>query len=184
MKEIFRKKLKSKAGMTLGEVLVAVIILLLMTAIVAGGIPVAHRAYVDVVDAGNAEVLLSTTLNVIRRELSSATRVHTAGGKIYFLSGETGFWTEIRNGGETDDGTDNLVFVRYHGVPGDFDSVTTVTPLVTDQAATTPLRSSITGIAYSGGVFVVTGVSVTRGTQEMSKLDSYKIAPLNGVTEE
>ena len=68
-----RKKQPNRArrGFTLAETLVTVLILLLATAIVAAGLPAAVRAYHDVVDAANAELLLSTTMTALREELGS-----------------------------------------------------------------------------------------------------------------
>ncbi len=63
---------RSRGGYTLAEVLMAILILMLATAIVAAGIPAAVRAYNNVVDAANAEVLLSTTMIALRDELGSA----------------------------------------------------------------------------------------------------------------
>lgn len=74
------KKLKSQAGMTLGEVLISVLILLMLTAIVAEGIPLAQRAYYKVVDSANAQVLLSDTLTVLRDELSMTSSVPVCNG--------------------------------------------------------------------------------------------------------
>ncbi len=91
------KKLKSQAGMTLGEVLISVLILLMLTAIVAEGIPLAQRAYYKVVDSANAQVLLSDTLTVLRDELSMATDVEISGSTITYKSGKTGVEMTLNN---------------------------------------------------------------------------------------
>ena len=57
-----RQKLKSRLGFTLAEMLMSVLILLMVSSVVAGGVPVAANAYYKVVDAANAQVLLSTTV--------------------------------------------------------------------------------------------------------------------------
>ena len=67
-----RKKLNNKRGFSLAETLVAVLILLMVSAVVAEGIPAAANAYRKAVDAANAHVLLSTTVNALRGELSTA----------------------------------------------------------------------------------------------------------------
>ena len=72
------KIIKGREGFTLGEALVAVIILLLATSIVVAGIPAAIRAYDNVVVASNAEVLLSTTMSALRNELSTAKDITTS----------------------------------------------------------------------------------------------------------
>ena len=65
MEERIRKKLHSSKAFTLAETLLAVLILLMVSTIVATGIPVARNAYEKVVLASNAEVLLSTTISFI-----------------------------------------------------------------------------------------------------------------------
>ncbi len=69
-----QKKQVNRAGrgFSLAETLMALLILLLATAVAAAGLPAAVRAYHDVVDAANAEVLLATTMTALRDELGSA----------------------------------------------------------------------------------------------------------------
>jgi len=49
-------KMKSQAGFSLAETLVAILILLLVSVIVANGVPVAQNAYEKVVVGANAKV--------------------------------------------------------------------------------------------------------------------------------
>ena len=71
------KKLKKGSGFTLAETLMTVLILLMVSGVVAEGIPAAVTAYGKAVDAANAQVLLSTTVNALRAELCTAKDVHT-----------------------------------------------------------------------------------------------------------
>ena len=77
-------RLKSRRGFTIGEVLVSVLILMMVFSIVAAGIPAAANAYYKVVDAANAQMLLSTTLTRLRTELSTATQVKCSGTTIEY----------------------------------------------------------------------------------------------------
>lgn len=52
-----------------------VLILLMVTAIVAAGIPAARNAYENVVLVSNAETVLSTTVSALRNELKTASNV-------------------------------------------------------------------------------------------------------------
>lgn len=70
-----RKKLNSRAGFTLAETLLAVLILLLVSTIVATGMPVARTAYEKVVLTSNAETLLTTAVSALRNELGTAWKV-------------------------------------------------------------------------------------------------------------
>lgn len=66
---IMNKKIRNRSAFTLAEALVTILILLMVTVIVAAGIPAASRAYRNVVDVSNAEVVLSTTMITLRNEL-------------------------------------------------------------------------------------------------------------------
>lgn len=68
------KKLNRTQGFTLSETLVAVVILVMIS---AAALPAALNAYKNAVDAANAQVLLSTTVNALRDELSTAWNVTT-----------------------------------------------------------------------------------------------------------
>jgi len=90
----FAVKLKKVRGFTLPEVLAAVLILVLISATV---LPAALSAYKNAVDAANAHVLLSTTVNALRAELSTAWDVEKIedGKTITFRSADTGAWSQI-----------------------------------------------------------------------------------------
>ena len=72
------QKLNSQDAFTLAETLITVLILLMVSAVVAGGIPAAANAYRKAVDAANAHVLLSTTVNALRSELKGTTIIMIA----------------------------------------------------------------------------------------------------------
>ena len=76
---VIKKKLESRFGFSLAETLIAILILLMVSAIVGAAIPTASRVYVDTVDAANAQVLLSTATTVLRDKLSTATSPRTGG---------------------------------------------------------------------------------------------------------
>lgn len=89
------KKLKKNTGFTLAEVLIAVTILVMIT---AGIMPATVRAYQNAVDAANAQVLLSTTVNALRGELSTAWNVKPVAGAtdaITYQSADTGSQTKM-----------------------------------------------------------------------------------------
>ncbi|MCR5842409.1 MAG: prepilin-type N-terminal cleavage/methylation domain-containing protein, partial [Oscillospiraceae bacterium] len=81
------KKSNCSAGFTLAETLVAVVILVLIS---AAALPAAMNAYRNAVDAANAQVLLSTTVNALRSELSTAWNVSADGTTITYQSADTG----------------------------------------------------------------------------------------------
>ena len=68
-------KLKSRRGFTLAETLLAVLILLLVSAIVATGMPAAMNAYNKIVLGANAKVMLSTAITALHDEIGTAWKV-------------------------------------------------------------------------------------------------------------
>ena len=99
------QKLKNSAGFTLAETLITVLILLMVSSVVAGGVPAAANAYRKAVDAANAHVLLSTTVNALRGELSTAWGVSANNSELIYYSARTGAKTKIYN-------TDSTIMVQ------------------------------------------------------------------------
>ncbi len=94
------KKLKSSGGFTLAETLMTVLILVMVAGVVAGGIPAAVRAYSKAIDAANAQVLISTTVNALRGELTTAKDVHFNSGNLIYISSSTQSKTKLYKEGE------------------------------------------------------------------------------------
>ena len=99
------QKLKNSAGFTLAETLITVLILLMVSSVVAGGVPAAANAYRKAVDAANAHVLMSTTVNALRSELSTAWGVSANNSELIYYSARTGAKTKIYN-------TDSTIMVQ------------------------------------------------------------------------
>ena len=85
-----RRRLTDSRGFTLAELLMVILILLLVSTVVATGVPAAVNAYQKVVESANAQHLLSTTVSSLRRELSLAGEVGTDGsnGVEYYINGQ------------------------------------------------------------------------------------------------
>lgn len=83
----------------------AMLILLMVSAVVAAGIPAAVRSYNKVVDKSNAQVMLSTTMTVLRDELKSATEVETddANSMISYFNSADLYYTIFKELQETDE---------------------------------------------------------------------------------
>ena len=98
------QKLRSRSGFSLGEMLITVLILLMVSSVVAGGIPAAANAYTKAVDAANAHVLLSTTVNALRDEFATAWDVKESDGAISYYSSDNGSRSKIYIGAGVDAG--------------------------------------------------------------------------------
>ena len=100
MKQLFHK-LHTRSGFSLAELMITILILLMVAGIIAAGIPAAKEAYVKVVDAANAHVLLSTTMSGLRGELSTAESVSISDSTITYYTNGLSLPSTIKN---SDDG--------------------------------------------------------------------------------
>ncbi len=91
MRTVMEKLKKNRGGFSLAETLIAILILLMVSAIVGGAIPTASTVYKKTVDAANAQILLSTTLTELRDELSTASNIAVDGTSITYRNG-SGQW--------------------------------------------------------------------------------------------
>ena len=177
MKRI-KQLVKSSAGFTLGEVLVCMLILLLVTGVVVGALPVAYGAYKKVVDGANSQILLSSTVTALRDELSTAGQIEVRPEEeeeedgeegedeeteaspilISYRSSDTGSLTRIsRSEGE------GFVVEQYVDTSG---TPKATRLLVTREASTGDLYATCSGITYENGAVTVHDLIVTNGTGE------------------
>lgn len=75
-----------KEGFTLAETLIAILILLMVSGLMAQGIPMAFNAYKKVSLAANANVLLSTTITELRDRLAYSKEIEVTNKDVYFTS--------------------------------------------------------------------------------------------------
>ncbi len=89
------KKLKSNIGFTLSETLITMLILVMVAGVVAEGVPSAVQAYGKAVEAANVQMALSTTVNALRNELSTAWSAECKNNEVFYISSDTGAKTKI-----------------------------------------------------------------------------------------
>ena len=85
----------SSGGFTLAETLLAVLILLMVSTIVANGIPAAKSAYENVVLAANAEVFMSTSISTLRNEIATAKDIKVDGTTVSYFNPTRGTYSRI-----------------------------------------------------------------------------------------
>ena len=168
MREKIQKKARDRKGFTLAEVLMAVLILLLVTAVVAGGLPAATNAYGKVVDASNAQVLLSTTVTRLRDELRTATGVSVSGTTIAY-TGAQGVSSTLSLG---EQGGLSGILLTENGDTGRM--------LVSREAAGKNLSVAYGGVSYNAadGTVTITNLKVSKGSQELASVPVLKIRVL------
>lgn len=172
-----KKRIRSRKGFTLAEVLMAVLIVVMVAGVVAAGVPVAIRAYRNIVEAGNAELLLSTTMTRLRDELGTATdiTIDSSTGKISYKNA-AGSQTELTLG------TDGIRMQEYVGLVEGDEAEKYNHLLVSFEAAgkTMMVTYKLSGDAYdkANGILTIKDLTVKRGSDTMTKIDTFKIRVL------
>ena len=106
-------KIREKAGFSIAELLVAILILSMVSTVVAGGIPVARDAYNKITVSANAQVLLSTAIYSLRSELSTASELKIIGNEIHYRSGKNGHESKIYVGpASSDENANNAIMIQ------------------------------------------------------------------------
>lgn len=94
--KIAQRCVRSRAGMTLTEMLAAVLILAMSAVAVAGGVAAVKNAYRKTTEKAEAQQVLATTVELITDVLSEAQQVRSGGDcGPEFFSGETGDWMRL-----------------------------------------------------------------------------------------
>lgn len=188
------KKLKSRRGFSLAETLMAVLILLLVSTIVANGVPVAKNAYEKVVLSANAQTLLSSAVSALRDEVGTAWDVRVedkttlaSGSYLTYYSAATGARTKLCVGSASiGDATVNTILVQDNysesllGSTGfTVSALGTARQLVQDgknAGDTTLYVTCDSTITYVNGVVKFTNIEVkTVGGTSLAKLASIEI---------
>ena len=172
MKNRTKQPNRARGGFMLAEVLMALLILVLATAVAAAGLPAAVRAYYNVVDAANAEVLLSTTMTALREELGTMegfTLAKTDNELVSYKSASL-------------QGRSAELVSKSTGIT--IDSAGASLQLVSNAAATKRLHAAFSGITYDAEnqTFVVSELQVVRnsdGTVLAEAPEQYLIRPMN-----
>lgn len=177
-------KLREKNAFTLAETLITVLILLMVSAVVAGGVPAAANAYRKAVDAANAYSLLSTTINALRDELSTAWNVSVSENTITYYSSDTGSQSTISVSGN------DIILQQYNDWSNEYlDSTSNVSkpdarPLVTDAAKIKgKLSVTYSGVTFDedAGIITFTGLGVSNN-ETTSGQPIVKMPDINGKT--
>ena len=89
------RKLRGRGGFTLAETLLAVLILLLVSIVVATGMPAVTNAYNKVILGADAKVMLSTAITALHDEIGTAWDVKQIDGGLSYFSASTGAKTTL-----------------------------------------------------------------------------------------
>lgn len=182
MKTSIGKRLRGRRGFTVAEVLLAMLILLMATAVVAAGIPAAANAYHKVVDSANAQILLSTTMTRLRSELSTASQVQYDGTTITYLD-PTGSRSVLTLTAYRQDSQDvpGIYLQEYADVIPDSDLYKH--PLVSRAAADRSLYVTYRIESYTGGVITFADLSVNKAGDTIVSIPAFQVRVLSDLNQ-
>ena len=172
------KKKNNETGFTLAETLMAVLILLLVSSVIAAGIPAAANAYTKAIDAANAHALLSTTVNALRSELCNAWSVKLSDNdSVIYYKSSTGARTKLYLGTDPDDNKSTIMVQDYLRYDSDSEAQKpseerTRHALVSDKAKTANLNVVYESISLSLDKDILTFNNV-----EVQKKDKTPVVP-------
>ncbi len=172
-----RQKLKNRDGFTLAETLLAVLILLLVSLIVATGVPVAANAYKKVVLTSNAQVLLATTVDELRDEIGTAWDVKTPSNgectSISYYSGDTGAMSvlSVKN---------KRIYVQEYAEAVEFDVLSLGNKAAEKERQ---LPSTVDNTTFASDLYVMfDSLSYSNGIVTFENLNVYKVSDNQKVT--
>lgn len=179
-----KRRLSSRGGFTLAELLIVILILLLVTGIVVEGIPLATRAYNRIVYSANAQVLLATASTVLRDELGTAVgdAKESADKKtIEYRSARTGAYNRISQ-------SDGMIMIKEYSEYTSSGENTT-RPLVSQTATESKLYSNLSQklslsydtITYDKDthIYTIAGLRVKKDDTELVKAETLEIRTIN-----
>ena len=179
-----RQKLKSCRGFTLAETLLAVLILLLVSVIVANGMPAAMNAYRKTVLAANGQSLMSTTVAALKDELGTAWDVSVDNNKITYYSADTGNRSVLEK--DTDGAIKLTEYVSTDSLNVSVGNIRELTPSATMTKELTITYDTVTYTYYPTGDYGIiefTDLKVTpkdKTTPEIAQMGSLKIRVIAG----
>lgn len=165
MRKLINKR-NNRKGFSLTELLVAVLILSMVSAVVAGGIPVAKNAYEKITVTANAQVMLSTAISALRNELCTAnveTPDPSEETKIRYYSPSIGNYSEIYVGKVPKDYpgygeyTGKTILIRQFA---DYTGSSEVRPLISKSLGEDKLYVTYDSVSYKNNTVAFSGLKV------------------------
>ena len=149
---------RSRGGYTLAEALLAVLILMMVSAVLAAGLPFAANALNKVVDTANAQILLSNTMARLRSELATSTEVTIKDGTTLEYTDSYGVRSTIvlQQGSTVSQEDWGIHITKGAYLENEL--------LVSRAAANHNLYVTYTSVSASNGVLTFTGFEVRRTT--------------------
>lgn len=161
------RKLNSSSAFSLAETLVAILIMLMVSAIVAGGIPAARNAYEKIMKAADAEVMMSTAISTLRNELGTATKVKAASNSLIYFSEAVEASSRISKGkydftkGKLSGKSEETIkYQKYAKTFEEQETESTPVLLISEEASGGDLYVSYDDVDYKNGIVTFKNLNV------------------------
>lgn len=153
---MLKKKLSSKGGFTMAELLVSMAIMALVGLAVAVGISTAGRAYTEITMSSEASVLCATLSVEIADELRFARDIDTVSGVVTYTSPRFGTDVSVNS-------ADGRISIGTN-------------PILSEGAYTN--LNAEAGVTYNGN-FMVT-IEITNAGGKVLESSSFSVSPISG----
>ena len=170
----YRNGIKTRSGFTLMETLIVMLILLMVSSVVATGLPVAVNVLDTVVETSNAQLLLSTTMTALRDELSMARDIKIVDATTIVYTNSSGLKSKIYLAENITGKTDGIYLTQYTDISSSEDNAKTEL-LVSKEASNKGRKDDkpVLHVTYSEvkfdsntNVVTFTGLAVMRNGKE------------------
>lgn len=173
------KQRNRKAGFSLAELLVVVLVLGLLTGITITGASAVKKSYDDIMLRAEAETLLSTTIIQVTDELRFAQEIEASEGTVTFLSGNLQKRIQFEN--SQNEGIMIIDIARDDKDPERARPLLPKRPLPQGEAETIDPVPAIESIAYDSAEQIVTVTIAINNNGKKVLEQELKISPLNSV---
>ncbi|MDD2218035.1 MAG: hypothetical protein PHW03_00605 [Eubacteriales bacterium] len=174
------KHRNKKAGFSLGELLVVVLVIGLLTGITVTGAGAVKNSYDDIMLRAEADTLLSTVIIKITDELRFAQDIQALGGEISFLSGNSNKRIKLEN--DETSKSEGIMIVDIEMAEGNPDKVRPLLPkrpLPSGEEETLDPVPAIESIEYDDTDKLFTAVIKIKNNGEDVLEQEIKVSPTN-----
>lgn len=165
-----KQRLSSESGMTLTEMLAAVLILAMTAVSIGGGVVAVKDAYRKTQEKSEAQQVLAMTAELLTDELSGALDEQDSGTDGWeFQSGQNNVWLHLESDPEL-------------GICRVYEGADSKVPLLSSAAMGNLFYTDFDSYIYSDGCFTVKDLAVYYKTEDGSKEDRVAAASLEELT--
>ena len=172
MFKALQKRLKTKSGTSMAEMLITVLLVSLMGLTITAGIGAVQSAYDKVVRKANEQTILSTTLLEMKDWIRYSTDFDEDTKRFH---SNNGTWFAFRNANEGEHG----IQIEFYAEKLSPEPTTTMPVVPTASGDVSKVYSSFTDISRNNGKIKIEGLGVGREGETPANAMDYTIVPIS-----